>query len=121
MPIESVNPGLKLQSRLNTIDTEIKAKRNNIISELITFRITKAKAKVKFGVRYLCGPKCEKSSVPINIDTKAKAKKYFGGINFTLISVSTVFQSRSNISTPLFLFAGPSWCTEEDANEKLNP
>ena len=29
-----------------TIDTEIKAKRNNMISELITFRITKAKAKV---------------------------------------------------------------------------
>ena len=33
-----------------TIDTNIKAKRNNMISELITFRITKAKAKVKFGV-----------------------------------------------------------------------
>ena len=32
-----------------TIDTEIKAKRNHIISELITFRITKAKVKVKFG------------------------------------------------------------------------
>ena len=29
-----------------TIDTEITAKRNNMISELITFRITKAKAKV---------------------------------------------------------------------------
>ena len=29
-----------------TIDTEIKAKRNNMISELIPFRITKAKAKV---------------------------------------------------------------------------
>ena len=37
-----------------TIDTEIKAKRKNIISELITFGITKAKAKVKFGVKYLC-------------------------------------------------------------------
>ena len=33
-----------------TIDTEIKAKRNNIISELVTSRITKAKPKVKFGV-----------------------------------------------------------------------
>ena len=32
-----------------TIDTEIKAKRNNMIYELITFRITQAKAKVKFG------------------------------------------------------------------------
>ena len=31
-----------------TIDTDIKAKQNNMISELITFRITKAKAKVKF-------------------------------------------------------------------------
>ena len=36
------------------IDTEIKAKRNNMVSELITVRITKAKAKVKFGVKYLC-------------------------------------------------------------------
>ena len=31
---------------VDTIDTEIKAKRNNIISELVTFRTTKAKAKV---------------------------------------------------------------------------
>ena len=37
-----------------TIDTEITAKRKNIISELITFGITKAKAKLKFGVKYLC-------------------------------------------------------------------
>ena len=29
---------------------------------------------------------------PININTKAKAKKYFWGINFTLISVSTVIK-----------------------------
>ena len=35
--------------KLRTIDTEIKAKRNNIISELITFKIAKAKAKVEFG------------------------------------------------------------------------
>ena len=35
-----------------TIDTEIKVKWNNMISELITVRITKAKAKVKFGVKY---------------------------------------------------------------------
>ena len=74
-----------------TIDTEIKAKRNKIISELITFRFTKTKAKVKFGVKYLCGHKGERSAVPINIDTKAKAKTYFGGINFTLISVSVAF------------------------------
>ena len=80
-----------------TIDTEIKAKRNNIISELIVFSATKAKAKVKFGVRYLCGPQCEKSAVPININTKAKAKKYFWGINFTLISVSTVLRTENAV------------------------
>ena len=75
----------------STIDTEIKAKRNNMISELITFRITKAKAKVKFGVQHLCKHKCERSFVTININTKAKAEKYSRGINFTLISVATVF------------------------------
>ena len=32
----------------NTIDREIKAKRHRIISELVTFRIVKAKAKVNF-------------------------------------------------------------------------
>ena len=37
-----------------TIDPGIKTKRNNIISDLITFRITKATAKIKFGVKYLC-------------------------------------------------------------------
>ena len=71
-----------------TIDTEIKAKRNNIISELITFRIAKAKANVKFGVKPLCKHQCERSSVPININMKAKATKCFleGGerIKFTL-------------------------------------
>ena len=48
-----------------TIDTEIKAKRNNMISELITFRIPKAKAKVKFGVKHLVGHECERSSVQL--------------------------------------------------------
>ena len=48
----------------------IKAKQNNIISELITFRVTKAKAtKVKFGVKYLCEYECERSSVPNKIST----------------------------------------------------
>ena len=60
-----------------------------MISESIIFRTTKAKPKVKFGVRYLFGPQCEKSPVPININTKAKATKYLWVINFTLISVST--------------------------------
>ena len=46
-----------------TIDTESKAKRNTMISELITFRITKAKAKVKFRVEYLCGYEYERPSV----------------------------------------------------------
>ena len=79
-----------------TIDADMKAKRNNMISELITLRITKAKAKVKFGARYLCVPECEKSSVPININTKAKANTYFWGIHFTLISVSTVIRNQTN-------------------------
>ena len=48
---------------LTTIDTEIKAKRNNIISELITFRVTKAK--VKFGVKCLCAHECERSSAQV--------------------------------------------------------
>ena len=76
--------------RRSTIDTEIKAKRSNIISELNAFRIAKAKAKVEFGVRYLCGPECEISSVSSNINTKAKALKQFRGIKFTLLSVPTV-------------------------------
>ena len=33
----------------------------------------------------------EKIICPIDINTKAKAKEYVRGINFTLISVSTVF------------------------------
>ena len=49
------------------------AKRNNTVSELMTFRITKAKAKTKSGVKYPCEHECERSSVPININTKAKA------------------------------------------------
>ena len=61
-----------------------------MISELITSRITKAKAKVKPRVKHLCRHKCERSPVSININTKAKATKYFGGNNFTLISVATV-------------------------------
>ena len=79
-----------------TIDTEMKAKRDNIISELITLRITKAKAKenwggggsMKFTLNWLS---CQKI-IGINKfkKAKAKAKKYVGGINFTLISVSTV-------------------------------
>ena len=35
--------------RLHTIDTEMKAKRDNIISELIAFRSTKARAKENRG------------------------------------------------------------------------
>ena len=74
----------------NAFNTEIKAKRKNMISELITFWITKAKAKVKFGVKSLCEHECKVSSVPININAKAKATRYSRGINFTLISVATV-------------------------------
>ena len=82
-----------VRQKWTTIDTEIKAKRTNMISESITFRITKAKAKVKFGVKYLCKHECETPSVPVNINTKAKATKYFGGINFTLIFAATVVWS----------------------------
>ena len=56
----------------HTIDTEIKAKRNTMISEFVTFRITKMKAKVKFGVKYLCGHECERSSVELMSIQKRK-------------------------------------------------
>ena len=39
---------VKMTILKTTIDTENKAKRNDMISELITFRTTKAKAKVNF-------------------------------------------------------------------------
>ena len=74
---------ISLTGRTLTIDTDMKAKQNNIISEFITFRITKAKAKVKFGVKCLCEHECERSSAPTDIITKAKAKEYVRGINFT--------------------------------------
>ena len=83
----------------------MKAKRNNVLSGLITFRITKAKAKAKFGEKYLCGHECERSSVLIDINTKAKTTKYFGGFNFTLVSVSTVHLRYTNI----FGNSLPSW------------
>ena len=43
-----------------------------MISESITFRITKAK--VKFGVKYLYGHQCERSSFQLISKAKAKAK-----------------------------------------------
>ena len=79
----------------------MKAKRDNIISELITLRITKAKAKehseggsneihLKLAVMH-------KIFIGMNKfkNAKAKAKKNVGGINFTLISVSTVLRIRA--------------------------
>ena len=66
------------ETKTNTIDTEIKAKRNNMVSELITFRITKAKAKVKFGVKYLCGHECERSSVQVISIRKRKRNNIIG-------------------------------------------
>ena len=74
----------------DTMDTEIKAKRNNIISGLITFRITKEKAKAKLRAKYRCGHECERSSVPINIESESDG--IFLGIYFTLESVSTVLK-----------------------------
>ena len=61
-----------------------------MISELITFRITKVKAKVDFRARYIRKHECKRSSVPINFNTRAKATKHLGQINFTLICVATV-------------------------------
>ena len=102
----------------DTIDTEIKAKRNNIISELVTFRTTTAKAKIK--LKYLCGHKCKRSSAhPININTKSKSKKYFRGINITSISVSTVsWEFARGLSTVCAKqvcghFRAPNICTHE--------
>ena len=37
---------------------KVKRSEKNMVQELITFRITKA----KFGVKYLCGHECERSS-----------------------------------------------------------
>ena len=64
-----------------------------MISEFISFRITKAKAKAKviYRVKYLCRHECERLSVPININTKAKATNYFG-IYFALICAGTVLE-----------------------------
>ena len=40
-----IQTNISMNAFLSTIDTEMKAKRDNTKSELITFRITKAKAK----------------------------------------------------------------------------
>ena len=63
----------------STIDTEIKADRNNIIIKLITFRIAKAKVKAKLGVKYLwhrfyvnINAKDRLSQLNINATAKAK-------------------------------------------------
>ena len=61
-----------------TIDTEIKAKRNNMISESIAFRIAKAKAKVRCGVKYRHGRECERSSVQLISIQKQKRQNIFG-------------------------------------------
>ena len=51
-------------------------------------------------MKYLCKHECERSSAPINMNTKAKATKDFWGIHFTLISVSMVHLSYLYCSTP---------------------
>ena len=74
----------------------MKAKRDNIISELITLRIAKAKAKENSGGGvneiHLKVAVIQKILIGINKfwKAKAKAKKYVGGMSFTWISVSTV-------------------------------
>ena len=90
-------PVFRARSLVITIDTKIKAKRNNMISKLITFRTTKAKAKGKFGVKYLCGHECERSSVQF-ISIRTRKCFFVWGINFTLISVSTAqFEARCSL------------------------
>ena len=96
VPLRGRQLNLTFPSAPDPLPLTQKLKRSKItfISELVTFRITKAKAKVNFGVKYLCKHKCERSSVPITINTKAKATTYLlGGINFTLICVATVFKA----------------------------
>ena len=44
----------------------------------------KENAKVESGLKYLCEHECDRSSVPIIINTKAKATNYLGGIDITL-------------------------------------
>ena len=53
-------------------------------------RITKAKAKVKFGVKYLCEHEYERSSVQLISIRKRKQEIKTFGITFTLISALTV-------------------------------
>ena len=60
------------------IDAKIKAKWNKMISELITFRITKAKAKVKFGVKESMRTRMRKIICFNNINTKWKRNNNFG-------------------------------------------
>ena len=76
LPLE-LSPTTYKKTLDTTLDTEIKAKRNHIPSKLKTFRITKANANVKFGVKYLCGYECESSSVQLISMRKTKANKYF--------------------------------------------
>ena len=78
-----------------------------MISELITFRITQAKAKARHGVKHLCEHECERSFVPTNIITKAKVTKYLGGINFNLCGNGKVILTKMVALTILDHF-GPA-------------
>ena len=55
---------------------KLKRSETIIVSELITFRITKAK--VKFGVNYLCGHECERSFVQL-ISIRKRNRRYIVG------------------------------------------
>ena len=118
-----------------TIDTEMKAKRDNLISELIALGIPKAKAKKNWGggvdeihLKLAVMPK----NIGINKLKKAKtkAKKDVGRINFTLISVSTVVNSRfslfsygqSSQNVQKQRFVTPPWAVSEpQGRNSLNP
>ena len=98
--------------KLSTIDKDMKAKRDNIISELITLRITKAKPKENSGRGGVDEIHLKLAVIPKNIGinkfqkAKAKAKKHVGGINFTLISVSTVKQFFPSLVESVSEFGG---------------
>ena len=98
--------GAEIPTKMITIDTEFKAKRKIIISELITFGITKAKAKVKFGVKYLCNHQCERSSVQLISIRKRKRRTIFGGNSFH-------FNFRVN-GTHIFCYVGINFLIAQD-------
>ena len=68
-----------------------------MISKLITrsyLQNYESESESEIRGKYLHGHECERSSVQNKSKAKAKATKILRGINFTLISVSTLFFPR---------------------------